>query len=53
LIFEGNRGFWWWKKDGAWRYWFAWYPVRDIYGRWQWLRPLTTCWSRDRWIIAP
>lgn len=28
----------------AWFQWYAWYPVRDIYGHWHWL---TTIWYRQ------
>lgn len=43
------------KKDSGWHDWFAWYPVRDVYGRWHWLDRVYRSWSRafGGWTIVP
>jgi len=27
-------------KNHPWKEWYAWYPVKDIYGKWHWREPM-------------
>lgn len=41
------------KKDGVWRTWFAWHPVKDEYGNWHWLERIICWWNAHRWVYLP